>query len=246
MKTSVKLESPDRMIMGEIVPVLSDNGFVCITKAMDILSKKREKSGLEPRRLNDILNKPDFKETVIELANKLVERGARNINLSKIGNGHLSLFELNKMGMAKRRGKGKDQQWFIDPYVFINIAIEMDPETRADIILWITDGLIKFRNAAGDAYINMCKQISTIIENKSDFQECIKRVAKGINYIVFNYHEDGYRNNATSDQLDEIVLIENIISSNIDDGYIKDFNDLIKFLGNKWRKKWGNPIDSLV
>lgn len=246
MKTSVKLDSPDRMIMGEIVPVLSDNGFVCITKAMDILSKKRKKMGLEPKRLNDILNKPDFRETVRELAHKLNLRGIRNINLDKIGNEHLSMFELNRMGMAKRRGKGKDQQWYIDPYVFINLAIEMDPEIRADIILWITDGLIKFRNAAGDAYINMSKQVFSISESKLDFQEQIKRVAKGINFIVFNRHEEGIRNLATSEQLDEIILLENIISSNIEDGYIRDFGDLIKFLGNKWRRKWGNPIESLV
>lgn len=246
MKTSVKLESPDRTILGEIVPVLSDNGFVCITKAMDILSRKREKVGLEPKRLNEIMNRPDFRETVRSLVNRLNEKGIKKIDLGKLNEGSLSMYSLNRIGLASKRGKGKDQEWYIDPYIFINIAIEMDPEIRADLIIWFTDGLIKIRNEAGDAYLNMCKQISTIISDKSDFQEYIRRVAKGINYIVFNYHEDGYRNKATSEQLDEIVLLENIISSNIDDGYIKNFGDLIKFLGNKWRKKWGNPVEALV
>lgn len=213
---------------------------------MEILSKKRERSGLEPKRLNEIMNRPDFRETVRSLVNKLNEKGIRRIDLNKINEGSLSMYSLSRMGLASKRGKDKNQEWYIDPYIFINIAIEMDPEIRADIIIWFTDGLIKVRNEAGEAYINMCRQIATIISSKSDFQEYIKRVAKGINYIVFNYHEEGYRNKATSEQLDEIVLLENIISSNIEDGYIKDFSDLIKFLGNKWRRKWGNPIESLV
>ena len=41
-----------------------------------------------------------------------------SLNISK-------LTDLKKYGMAYRRGKGKDQKWFVNPYFFVMIALEM-------------------------------------------------------------------------------------------------------------------------
>lgn len=110
---------------------------------------------------------------------------------------------------------------------------------------WLTDGLIENRNEAGDAYVRMCSAISRIVPNKNDLKDNIKRVAKAINFIVFNKHEDGIRNTASKDELNDIIAIENVIASVVDDGFIKDYNSLISYLGDKWKRKWGNPVLAL-
>lgn len=66
--------------------------------------------------------------------------------------------------MAYRRGKGKDQKWFVNPYFFVMIALELDPEIYAKVILWLTDNFIENRNIAGEAYIKMCKSVSSLIK----------------------------------------------------------------------------------
>lgn len=125
------------------------------------------------------------------------------------------------------------------------IALEMDPEIYAEVVIWLTDGLIENRNEAGDAYMRMCSAISRVITDKSELSEKIKRVAKAINFIVFNEHQEGRRNQASRDELNDIIALENVIAAIIDGGFIKNYESLIDYLGEKWKKKWGNPISVL-
>lgn len=147
--------------------------------------------------------------------------------------------------MAYRKGKGKDQKWFVDPYFFVMVALELDPDIYASVVIWLTDGLIKNRNMAGDAYIRTCKSVGSLVKNKNELSDKIKRIAKAINFIVFNKHEDGIRNMATEEQLNDITELEIAISSIIDGGFITNYNDLISYLDKEWKKRWGNPIMAL-
>lgn len=98
---------------------------------------------------------------------------------------------------------------------------------------------------AGDAYIRTCKSVGSLVKNKNELSDKIKRIAKAINFIVFNKHEDGIRNMATEEQLNDITELEIAISSIIDGGFITNYNDLISYLGKEWKKRWGNPIMAL-
>ena len=58
--------------------------------------------------------------------------------------------------------------------------------------------------------------------------------------MVFGKHEEGIRNNASIEQMQEIVMLQRYISDMIECGFISDFNALIMYLGDKWEKIWGN------
>ena len=79
----------------------------------------------------------------------------------------------------------------------------------------------------------------------TNMKEIKERILSVKNFIVFNKHEDGIRNTASKDELNDIIAIENVIASVIDDGFIKDYNSLINYLGDKWKRKWGNPVLAL-
>lgn len=81
--------------------------------------------------------------------------------------------------------------------------------------------------------MEMCSNISPFIKDKNNMKEWISRVAKGINFVVFGVHEDGIRNKASFDELDQIVSIERNISYAIKAGYIKSYNDIINDLGRQ-------------
>lgn len=248
MKTNVVLKSKDRILLGVNVSVMSKDGFICITDATEAMNKKRVSKGLAPKKINKILSTSSFNERCIELFNKLNNRDLLRStkpllkDLILIING---LSDLRKLNLSYRRGKGEAQKWYVNPYLFVMIALEMDPEIYAEVIIWLTDGLIENRNEAGDAYIKMCSAISKIVTDKNDLSEKIKRVAKAINFIVFNEHQDGRRNYASRNELNDIIALENVIAAVIDGGFIKNYDSLIDYLGNEWKKKWGNPVSAL-
>lgn len=248
MKSNVVLQSKDRVLLGMNVSVMSKDGYICITDAVSAMNKKRKEKGLKERWINEIMLTSSFRERCFELFNKLNDRdllSRRNLGLKDNILNISSVMDLGKLDLAYKKGKGVDQKWFVNPYLFVMIALEMDPEIYAEVVIWLTDGLIENRNEAGDAYVGMCSAISKIVPNKNDLKDNIKRVAKAINFIVFNKHEDGIRNTASKDELNDIIAIENVIASVIDDGFIKDYNSLINYLGDKWKRKWGNPVLAL-
>lgn len=248
MKTNVLLQSESRELLGKNIPVMSKDGFVCITEVMEALTEKRRKEGMAPRRLDDLMGTKGFQEKMNALIKRLNINSVCTAAKVAVKKSELSinkLTDLKKYQMAYRRGKGKDQKWFVNPYFFVMVALELDPEIYASVVIWLTDGLIKNRNIAGDAYIRTCRSVSSLVKDKSELQNGIRRVAKAINFIVFNKHEEGIRNTATENQLNEISELEISISSIIDGGFVNNYDELIEYLGKEWKKKWGNPIMSL-
>ena len=240
--TEFEIKSSDRRLMGVVIPALSDNGFVNITLAMKVLSDDRLKKGLSPKKLNDIIKYDGFQEKCREIISRLENRDlCKRINIS-LQNKTLNLSDLNKMGLACRKGKGDGQMWYMNPYLFLVVAMEMSPEVCADVVMWFVDNIVGVRNAAGDAYIEMCSSVSSLISDKSNLKESLSRIAKGINFVVFGVHEEGIRNRASFEELDMIVSIERNISYAIKAGYIKDYNGVINDLGRQWKDRWGNPV----
>lgn len=245
MKSNVLLKSSSRELFGENISVMSKDGFVCITDVMEVLSKKRKEDGLEPKRLDHLFSNKGFQEKMSALIKELNVNNICTVGNPTVQNGVLEinkLIDLKKYGMAYRKGKGAGQKWFVNPYFFVVVALEMDPQIYAKVILWLTDGFIDNRNMAGDAYVDMSRSVYSIVNDKDNFPEYIKSVAKAVNYIVFGRHEEGIRNYADKNQLMEIIKIENTISGVINGGFIRDYKNLRDYLGNEWGKKWGNPI----
>lgn len=228
---------------------MSKDGFVCITEAMDALNKKRAIMGLSNRRIDEILQTKSFQERLPALIKEIVsfdsspsEYDRLSVSCTDIKN----INDLRRYGMAYRRGSRSNQKWYVNPYLFVMIALELDPEIYAKVIIWLTDGLIEKRNEAGEIYIKMSRAVSSLVKDPAEFKDKIRRVAKGINFIVFNEHEDNRRNRASRNEMMEIVLWENTITAIIESGLIKSYNELIEFLGKEWKKKWGNLIDRIM
>lgn len=249
MKTNVLLKSESRELLGRPISVMSKDGFVCITEVMEALSQKRASMGLEPKRLDHLMATSSFQEKMSALIKELninvLSLDVRNRTFKDNALNIKKLIDLRQYGMAYRRGRGKDQKWFVNPYFFVMIALELDPEIYAKVILWLTDNFIEDRNMAGEIYIKMCKSVSFLVKDKNELSDKIRIVAKAINFIVFNKHEDGIRNFATKNELNEIISIENAVSTIIDGGFIHSFEELRGYLGKEWKKKWGNPIMAL-
>lgn len=62
-----------------------------------------------------------------------------------------------------RANKGDNAGTWMHPLLFIDFAMWINPSFKYDVLKFVYDEMIKFRNLAGDAYPSMCKAVSSIL-----------------------------------------------------------------------------------
>lgn len=92
----------------------------------------------------------------------------------------MSDLELSEGKKVYIPGRGRGINTWVHPYVFIDIALWINPKLKICVYKWIYDCLIKYRNSSGDSYKKMCGALYLTQSNKSMYQNDIKDIAKQI------------------------------------------------------------------
>lgn len=146
----------------------------------------------------------------------------------------------SKQVCIKKRGKFNGGTW-MHPMLFIDFAMWINPEFKYDVIKFVYDQLIQYRNDAGDAYKEMATAICSIVD-KSLIQEAMKKVAKGLNFVVYGSHELGIRNKIGDEsKARELLELERDIAKSIRRGFIRDLDQCMELLRNEYRTKLQMP-----
>ena len=132
---------------------------------------------------------------------------------------------LKGLNVYKTKGARQTKEVYADPYIWILLAMELNPMIYAKVVIWLTDTLIFDRITAGSKYLPMNAKISTIVK-MPNFSE----YAKLINIKVFGQHLTGMRNLASASDLRKISEIEQQVITAIDMNWIKNENDLLEYL----------------
>lgn len=123
------------------------------------------------------------------------------------------------------------------PILFIDFAMWINPSFKYDVIKFVYDEMIKFRNLSGDAYLSMSKAVESILPAEM-FREKIKDLAKSLNIIVYGRHESEMRNKIADEaKLRELYEIERNIAQWISLGMICNYHQLKKVLNNLYYQK---------
>lgn len=236
MKTNITMKSTDRVLFGVTIRQETKTQFLSVTDLQEAYTIARVQKGWSDKRINDILStnasaervyyvlkEQDFIKTDFPAFMKDVEKGS----LVKV---------MKRCGAYKTVGARANKQTMCNPYIWVMLAMELNPELYAKVVIWLTDNLIMNRIEAGDKYNALCRAISKFKD--VDY----RKVAKGINYIVFNVHETQIRDTATAEQLKEIDDLQKALAFAVDMGYIKSMSDLMEELRRIWKKKWGDKF----
>lgn len=95
---------------------------------------------------------------------------------------------LNSRNSAYLSSRGKNGGTWMHPILFIDFAMWINPSFKYDVIKFVYDEMIKFRNLAGDAYPSMCRAVRSIMPEPI-FREKVKDLARSLNIIVYGRHE---------------------------------------------------------
>ena len=85
-----------------------------------------------------------------------------------------------KFGQVKVNSRGKNSNTWIHPYLFIDLALAINPLLKIEVYSWIYDYLLKYRNDSGDSYKLMAGALFNSFPNKVKFPHYIMKVAAHI------------------------------------------------------------------
>ena len=85
--------------------------------------------------------------------------------------------------IVKSRGKKEYKQTWVHPYLFIDLALAINPKLKIKVYDWLYDYLLKYRNSSGDSYNKMTGAIFKNCTNKENFRNEIKKIANKIKLV---------------------------------------------------------------
>ena len=216
METNVVLKSKDRELFGVTIKQETKTGFLSVSELQKAYEVARWQYGWSDKRISDIMQTDAFKERVFYLLQKqgFIKTGflafiemVEKEGISKV---------LKGLGAYKTTGARENKATYANPYVWILLAMELNPMIYAVVVTWLTDSLIFDRIEAGDEFRPMNNAIKGIVPNPN-----YSKYSIAINERVFGKHFTGMRNLASAQELRKITKIEQFISQGINMGMIR-------------------------
>lgn len=227
MKSNIILSSTDRELFGVTIKQNTKEQFLSVTDLQKSYDFARWQYGWSDRGVNTIMQSKDFKERVFYL---LESQGFIKVGIPTFmemceNEGVVKV--LKGLGLWSTKGRGSDKSVYCNPYIWVLLAMELNPMIYAKVIVWLTDSLVFDRIEAGSEYMPMNASIKRIVE-KPDYI----KIATTINEKVFGRHISGMRQLASAKELRKIADIEKFIKNAIDNGWIKSENQVIEAIKN--------------
>ena len=230
------MQSSDRILFDQIIRQETKTGMLNMSDLQLVANKRNAIKGYSIRQVQELLNRDENLERIYYI---LKEQGIITLDISKVIEnikGYGLFTYLKKLGQYKTTGARQTKTTWANPYIWMLGALELSPEIYGKAVIWLSDNLILNRIEAGNMYRGLSHSISKF--------PCVDyvKMAKALNYIVFNKHETGIRNFASQKELKELEEIERHIAFTIDMGFVHSFDQLILFLRKIYSKKWNKPL----
>lgn len=155
MKTTVLMK---RVLFDCEIEQNNQNEFFSATDLLKAGNKWRVSQGLDFLKFEDWKNKTSTKDFIKQLE-----------------------AETNQKVIISGRGRG--HHTWVHPYIFIDLALWINPKLKIEVYKWLFDHLIEYRNRSGDSYKKMSGALFMTISNKTNFEKELKDIANRIKNV---------------------------------------------------------------
>lgn len=150
-----------------------------------------------------------------------------------------------KKGTMTKNGRTPNKVW-MHPLLFIDFAMYLNPAFKVQVLKFVYDEMIKYRNLAGDAYNDMKTAVYPILLSEFGKEGAVNKLrdlAKSLNIIVYGRHENEMRNKV-GDELKarELFELEKNISQWVNLGLINNYSELKEALTKLYYQKHPNVL----
>lgn len=85
-----------------------------------------------------------------------------------------------KFGNVLISGRGRGNHTWVHPFLFLDLALSINPELKIEVYEWLFDKLLEYRNDSGDSYRVMTGALYDNCKNKSKFAQAMSMLAEKI------------------------------------------------------------------
>lgn len=226
--------SKDKVLYGVVIRQDVKTSFMSLTGLREAYTRKRVEMGWNDKRIENILSNKESAERIFYILKKQKYLKHENLNEFMDMVESESLIKVMKWYKAyKTTGRGENRNVMCDPYIWVLVAIELNPMLYAEVTGWLNDKLILDRIGIGDKYNTLSRAVS--IFDDVDYAE----MADKLNWIIFNKHGYVLDNRATQEQLKELETLQSNLAFCIEMGTISSFSNLMNMMRSIYVKKWG-------
>ena len=144
--------------------------------------------------------------------------------------------------LKSKASRGENAGTWMHPILFIDFAMWINPSFKYDVIKFVYDEMIRYRNEAGDAYRELSSAIMKIVP-KDFMPKAMQKIGEALNWVVFNQHEKMLRNKFGDEKKQrELCQLEKKVADLINEGFITSFDNLISYLRNQYQKRNYPPV----
>lgn len=148
----------------------------------------------------------------------------------------------NSPYLKSKASRGENAGTWMHPILFIDFAMWINPSFKYDVIKFVYDEMIRYRNEAGDAYRELSSAIMKIVP-KDFMPKAMQKIGEALNWVVFNQHEKMLRNKfGDKKKQRELCQLEKKVADLINEGFITSFDNLISYLRNQYQKRNYPPV----
>lgn len=222
MKTNIVLKSTDRELFGVTIRQNTKEQFLSVTDLQKAYEVARWQYFWTEKKINDVLSWNATKERVYYLLKEAdLIKTPLNLFMEMVEKEGITSV-LKGLNVYKTTGRGENKQVMASPYIWMLLAMELNPMIYAKVIKWLTDSLIFDRIEAGGEFMPMNSAIKTIVPNPD-----YPKYSIAINTKVFGKHISGMRNLASAKELRKIADIEKFITQSIEMGFLRTESDVL-------------------
>jgi hypothetical protein len=228
MKTNLILSSPDRVLFGVTIKQQSQTSFLNLSDLQDAYDSVRVQNGWTSKRIDHVTQTEDFKERSFYILEKqgLINTSFKGFIEKCQKDGIVAV--LKEAGAWQTTGARHTRTTWANPYIWIMVAMEMNPKIYAEAVMWLTDSLILNRIEAGNFYKDFTYQLKEKFINPN-----YAKIATEINKVVFGKHELGIRQMANQKDLKRLADFETLLANLLKDDFIKSENELMNYVNRK-------------
>lgn len=224
----------ERPLLNGIIRQRVDNGMLCLSDLVEVNDDICAIKGWKIRRIRDFFLNDAERDYITELLDLdgVFIKAEKSAFVEHAKNKGL-ISALKELGYYSTKGRGENKATYCNEYIFVAVAQWLNPHLRAYVTKWVTDSLILNRIEAGHGFNTLCSSIQTNIlpelsENGKRF--IFSNFAKLVNKKVFGRHDDNLRQIASKAQLSELNKWETKLSTLIDVGYIKSYQEAKEYI----------------